>query len=849
MVRAKYEITAEDKTRAALNSAKRGLSDVRSAALSLSGALAGLGAAFSIKAVIDATVRQEQALRQVEARIKSTGGAAGFSRDQIAGMATALQSVTTFGDEAILEMQSVLMTFTRVTGDVFAQASESVLDMATAMGTDAKSAALQLGKALNDPIAGLGSLSRAGVQFTDTQRRMIQQMVQAGDVAGAQRVILAELQTQFGGAARAARDTFGGALTGLKNAFSDLLEADGGGLTDAKAALEELTRLLSDPATIAAANALTTALINGFKGAAEAITTFVGIARMMGENLARSIHGAADPIERVDDQIQALQARMQDLQADLDRPRLLRINPFESTGGLARELLEARIELTRLQALRQSIIDMSRGTPAPPPPATAGSPGAALGGTGTALALPGVDTSRALLERHTALLKDALARQLADLELAHKDGLTSTAAYFMERARLQEQALDADLKRLRAQLDESVRAEREAAGARAAAATDAEARSATAALVRAKEQQIQLTGQITIMERDRAAIAARAARDQAAAEGELAEALDRVRIRLLELTGQSAEARRLALEREFASLITRLQAEGDAQGEAMVRKLLGIEQARAALDDLERQVTAAMQRMSTAEQSIGVQQQAGLLNEIQARQQIVALHQQTAAEVEQLIPRMLELAAATGDPAALDRVRQLAVELQRLTVVIDDVALRINGAVERGLGDMFSDIATGVKTAEDAFRDFARTIINEIARIASQKLATQILGSFGGGGAGGLGGFISGMLKHSGGLVSAGGPRRTIPAFHFATAPRLHDGGLLPGEVPAILRNDEEVLTRDDPRHQLNGGGGTKIRMVVVDDQRRVGDYISSAEGEQVLIRTLTRAGFGPQGA
>lgn len=76
--------------------------------------------------------------------------------------------------------------------------------MSTALGTDMSSASIQLGKALNNPIAGLTALSRAGVSFTEEQKNQIRTLVETGDVLGAQKLILAELSKEFGGAAEAA---------------------------------------------------------------------------------------------------------------------------------------------------------------------------------------------------------------------------------------------------------------------------------------------------------------------------------------------------------------------------------------------------------------------------------------------------------------------------------------------------------------------------------------------------------------------------------------------------------------------------------------------------------------------
>jgi len=103
----------------------------------------------------------------------------------------------------------------------------SALDLAEVVGQDLNSTMIQLGKALNDPVANLGALSRAGIQFTKQQKELIKGLWQAGKTAEAQSLILDELESQFGGTAKAARDTFGGALQSLKNTLGDIGESIG----------------------------------------------------------------------------------------------------------------------------------------------------------------------------------------------------------------------------------------------------------------------------------------------------------------------------------------------------------------------------------------------------------------------------------------------------------------------------------------------------------------------------------------------------------------------------------------------------------------------------------------------
>jgi hypothetical protein len=150
--------------------------------------------------------------RLTEAAIASTGGAAGVTSKQVGDLATAISNKTGADDEAVQSGANLLLTFTKVrneTGkgnDVFNQATLAATDMAAALGTDTKAAALQLGKALNDPIKGVGALSRAGVSFTAQQKEQIRTLVESGDTLNAQKIILGELGTQFGGAAKAAAD-------------------------------------------------------------------------------------------------------------------------------------------------------------------------------------------------------------------------------------------------------------------------------------------------------------------------------------------------------------------------------------------------------------------------------------------------------------------------------------------------------------------------------------------------------------------------------------------------------------------------------------------------------------------
>ena len=150
---------------------------------------------------------------QTEAVIKSTGGAAGVSAEHVAEYAGSLSDaagMSLFGDDQIQQSTNLLLTFSEIKGSVLDAATAISVDMAQAMGGAPKDAAIQLGKALNDPVKGITALTRVGVVFTEEQKAQIQAMQEAGDMAGAQGVILAELNKEFGGSAAAAAAATGG---------------------------------------------------------------------------------------------------------------------------------------------------------------------------------------------------------------------------------------------------------------------------------------------------------------------------------------------------------------------------------------------------------------------------------------------------------------------------------------------------------------------------------------------------------------------------------------------------------------------------------------------------------------
>lgn len=260
MARARLEATVGLKTGAF----RRGLAKLtrlsRNAARGISGAFAmGRNVFFGIVAGLTAIsiagakavkvfVQQREALAKLAAVQKATGFASGFTTGELDDQSKALSKLTGISKESINQTQAILATFKNVKGKEFEDATTAILDMSVVLGQDAKQGAIQLGKALNDPILGITALRRVGVSFTEQQKEQIKVLTESGRITKAQAIILKELKSEFGGSAEAVNQVDSG-LANLKESFSQAIGALGGGIAttdEFKSAVETLTNAIDN---------------------------------------------------------------------------------------------------------------------------------------------------------------------------------------------------------------------------------------------------------------------------------------------------------------------------------------------------------------------------------------------------------------------------------------------------------------------------------------------------------------------------------------------------------------------------------------------------------------------------
>lgn len=234
-----FELDAENtRLKRKLDETQRKLDDTGKKGLKAFKMKLALGIGFAVMAFrklisvgiewIGLSDEQLKASAKVEQAIKQTAGAAGLSAEKLKEVARGLQEITAIGDEKILnQVTAQLLTFTNITGDNFLRTQKLALDLATVLDGDLKSASIQLGKALNDPVANLSALSRSGIQFSKEQKEVIKTLTDQNRLYEAQGIILTEIERQYGGQAKAVADATG-QITKITNKIGDFKEKLGG---------------------------------------------------------------------------------------------------------------------------------------------------------------------------------------------------------------------------------------------------------------------------------------------------------------------------------------------------------------------------------------------------------------------------------------------------------------------------------------------------------------------------------------------------------------------------------------------------------------------------------------------
>ncbi|CAN7343283.1 phage tail length tape measure family protein [Pseudoxanthomonas sp. LjRoot168] len=192
---------------------------------------AGAAAVAGIGLILRNTAAAEQEMAQLEAVLRSTGQGATYTRDQLVDMSEAIAAASTFSAGEIIKAETRLLSYSGIASKNFPEALQIAIDQAARLGIGVEQSAETIGRALESPQKAAAALAQQGfgAAFTDSVRKAIKELDEAGKTAEAQQIILDILADSYGGAAQAARDTFGGSMIALKNTLADVLTGDTGG--------------------------------------------------------------------------------------------------------------------------------------------------------------------------------------------------------------------------------------------------------------------------------------------------------------------------------------------------------------------------------------------------------------------------------------------------------------------------------------------------------------------------------------------------------------------------------------------------------------------------------------------
>lgn len=220
----------------------------------LAGALGvgfGAGAAIAaLSAITDKTIEGERAVSRLNAALRSTGNAAGVTQRGLNSINKELQDKSIFDDDAINQATAALLRFRSVTGETFEQALRFAPDVATALGVDLPRAAELLGRAIDQPEREMRALKDAGLNLTQQQIDLAARMRESGNVAGAAKILFAELTRAIGGSAEADATGLYGATKRSARAWDDFLKALGHNLIGDTSAIDFRTSALQRMAAV-----------------------------------------------------------------------------------------------------------------------------------------------------------------------------------------------------------------------------------------------------------------------------------------------------------------------------------------------------------------------------------------------------------------------------------------------------------------------------------------------------------------------------------------------------------------------------------------------------------------------
>ncbi len=751
--------------------------DVKGAAIGLSGRIGPLGSAMTalgpigiavgaalgavtlgLSASIKEAAEAEQSYNRLQAVLRATGSSSGLTAREISDFADKMEATTLTTAEGVMNAASVLATFRSVSGETFTRAISLAQDLSSVYGKDLSAAVLMLGKALENPVDGLGALEKATGKFSDEEKNALQSMVETGKVAEAQKIILDKLAGAVGGTGAAEATGVTGAAHQLSVTWKNMLEAIGQTETVSGVAQGALQKL-------ATTFAVTTEWFSKDPLSVQLRQAKNELAEVQKElDWLQSLPSVVQPAYKGNTEVR--QKKAAELRAEIEKlTKAEEAEAAERAKAEAGRLAAEKEGRANLLITARKNIDEALGKLVDDPAEKIAKINAELAKTKTNLnALRETDGS------NTGAVDTAI-KQAEELAKRQIDAIQKPINEAAQKEADANQKVINDLKQKLLGIGNERQAFIDQAVSRLSnKATDAD-----------KSKTSDLAAQLF----DEKAFAA--------AEKVIAD--------LGQQMDKLSDKRKAFVSDAVAKLPETATQEQVERTKQMAAALYDQTQAQEKLDKLRQEGKQITDGARGADEAYAdqIQRLTEMLNAGAISQEVFNKAKDKAYD-EQLAGR------TDGQAGAIRAFRSYQKEAENTADAVEEAFSEAMKATE----DAIVNMVTSGEISLNSLNDLANSIVADITRMMVQQSITGPLAKWMGSSmeSGGFMDEIFSSIFHEGGVAGEAAPSRQVPAFVFAGAPRYHGGGiagLKPDEVPAILQRGEEVVSRKDRQRRSTG--------------------------------------------
>ncbi len=671
----------------------------------------------AVEAISEKTIEGERSIAALNATLQATGHSAGLTAAKLEELNSSIQEKSIFDDDGIRKAQVALLRYREIQGQTFQEALKLVPDLATAMGSDLPAAAQALGRALTDPETGMKALRAVGIFLSESQKDLARSFIEAGDKAGAQKVVLDELQKSVGGLAEGDTKGLFGATKRLSRAWDDLEKAlgkkllsDNAGDFDIATKAVDLFAHAIEHANFNLKDLLASALgagpiLQGFKLAREILNSSQNVA---GRTAVGKIRGLEEAQQAEAERAAAIAKQEELEERAYIRHKALLKRQAQAISGFQQDEINERKSALDVQGTQLSFAYAHQQT----------------------TISQFFDRSRELIRQNA----DEATKELGLLGAAQENILNAPAKDGNGHAFSEDERLAASK----------------------------------------KLEQIATQQRKVVLDSRKAELVLQ--QQQFDAERAFTDEIKQSGIRLLELNNEqerAAEARFRLDNRPKFDFINAAR-NGGTESEKRLADALAINlnteleilKARARFNKEAERGGLILDEVGNAQARIAIKVRDGSITELDGLQQLSAANKARLADIQSVIDALQEVAEKTGDPRAVAQIDALRLKMEELAASTHLVADQFQDIFKDSFASALEAATTGTKSMKDILRDLEKSIVSSITKIAANNVAQKLFGSAGP--FSGVGGFFADAF---GAGASTAGPAAMAAATTATVAP------------------------------------------------------------------------------